>query len=60
MPPKKYKKMNERQRKLASKYIAEETRAKKNGKKKYKRTQAIAVGISRALKNQRGLKQRVK
>lgn len=48
MPKRKYKKLNKRQQKLASKYIAEERRVKKGGKKKYKTKQAIAIGISRA------------
>lgn len=48
MPKRKYKKLTKKQQKLASKYIGEERRVKKDGKKKYKTKQAIAIGISRA------------
>lgn len=46
----KRKKLTKRQQKLASKYIGEEMRVKKGGRKKYPRKQAIAIGISRARK----------
>ena len=42
MPKKKYKKLTPRERKLASRYIPQEFRAK------YRGTQAVAIGISRA------------
>lgn len=48
MAKRKYKKLKGRERKLASKYIGEEMRMKKGGRRKYKRKQAIAIGISRA------------
>lgn len=48
MAGRKYEKMTKRQRKLASKFIGEEMRVKKGGRRKYKRKQAIAIGISRA------------
>jgi hypothetical protein len=44
----KYKKLTRKQRKLASKFISEEVKVKKSGKRKYPRKQAIAIGISRA------------
>ncbi len=48
MPKRKYKKLTKRQQNLASKYIAEERKVKKGGRKKYKTKQAVAIGISRA------------
>lgn len=48
---KKYPRLTKRERQLASRYIAEERREKKPGRKKtrkYGAKQAIAIGISRA------------
>lgn len=46
----KYPKLTRRERELASRYVREERREKKPGKKtrKYKPKQAIAIGIARA------------
>lgn len=50
MKKRRYPKLTKRERDLASRYIAEERRERKPGrrKKKYETKQAIAIGISRA------------
>jgi hypothetical protein len=48
VPKRQYAKLTKRQRRLASKYISEEMKVKKRGRRKYKPKQAIAIGLSRA------------